>query len=112
MIKKAGDQFKLLFIIVKKELSRTALRACKDGGAEGGTVLIGRGTGKFDSSIFGLKVEAEKAVILSIVPDHLVDPVLESVETSVNLNKPGTGIAFVVNSRSICGVAHLLKPDL
>ncbi|TVQ66077.1 MAG: P-II family nitrogen regulator [Balneolaceae bacterium] len=112
MIKNAGDQFKLLIVIVKKELSRTVIRACKEGGSDGGTVLLGRGTGKFESgSIFGFKVETEKAVILSVIPDHLVDSVIASVEKSANLHKPGTGIAFVVNSKTICGVAHLLKND-
>lgn len=112
MIKNAGDHFKLLFVIVKKELSRTVIQACKEGGADGGTVFLGRGTGKFDTGrLFGLKIESEKAVIMSVIPDHLVDQVISSVEKSANLNEPGTGIAFVVNSRTLCGVAHLLNND-
>ena len=112
MIKKVGDDFKLLFIIVKKDLSRRVIKACKQGGAEGGTVLIGRGTGTHDSgSIFGVKVEPEKAIILCIVPNELVDKVISKVRAAARLDKPGTGIAFVVNSKSICGIAHLLNND-
>lgn len=109
MVKIVGDNFKLLFIIVKKSLSRRVLKACKKAGAEGGTVFQGRGIGRHnEGSIFGVKVEPEKAVILCLVPNDLVDPVLSKVRAAARLDKPGTGVAFVVNSKSICGIAHLL----
>lgn len=112
MIRKVGDEFKLIFIIVKKNLSRQVIKAVKKGGAEGGTVMQGRGTSKKDGgSVFGVKVEPEKAVILCLVPDSKVESVITKVRESANLNKPGTGIAFVVNSKSICGIAHLLNKD-
>ncbi|TVQ02943.1 MAG: P-II family nitrogen regulator [Balneolaceae bacterium] len=112
MVDIVGDEFKLLFIIVKKNLSRRVIKAVKKGGAEGGTVLLGRGTGTHDTgSIFGVKVEPEKAIILCLVPDDLVDRVISKVRAAARLDKPGTGIAFVVNSKSICGIAHLLNKD-
>ncbi len=112
MVEIVGDEFKLLFIIVKKELSRKVIKAVKKGGAEGGTIIQGRGTGTHDTgSIFGVKVETEKAVILCLVPDDLVDQVISKVRAAARLDKPGTGIAFVVNSKSICGIAHLLNKD-
>ncbi len=112
MIKKVGDEFKLIFIIVKKKLSRTVIKAVKKGGAEGGTVMQGRGTSKKDTgSIFGVKVESEKAVVLCLVPNSKVESVISKVRESANLDEPGTGIAFVVNSKSICGIAHLLNND-
>jgi nitrogen regulatory protein P-II 1 len=112
MVEIVGDEFKLLFIIVKKNLSRRVIKACKKAGAEGGTVLQGRGTGKHDTgSIFGVKVEPEKAIVLCLIPDELVDPVISKVRAAARLDKPGTGVAFVVNSKSICGIAHLLNKD-
>ena len=110
MIKIVGDHFKLLIVIVKKDLARRVLKACKKAGSEGGTVLQGRGIGHHnEGSILGVKIEPEKAVILTVVPNDKVDPVISKVRASVRLDKPGTGIAFVVNSRSICGIAHLLQ---
>lgn len=110
MVKIVGDDFKLLFIIVKKSLARRVLKACKKGGAEGGTVFQGRGIGRHDEgSIFGVKVESEKSIILCLVQNELVDPVISKVRAAARLDKPGTGVAFVVNSKSICGIAHLLK---
>lgn len=112
MIKIVGDEFKLLFVVVKKNLSRRVIKAVKKGGAEGGTVLHGRGTGKHNTGSFlGVKVEPEKAIILCLIPDELVDRVISKVRAAVRLDKPGTGIAFVVNSKNICGIAHLLDKD-
>lgn len=112
MIRLVGDDFKLLFIIVKKNLSRKVVKACKKAGAEGGTVLKGRGTGTHDTStIFGVKVEPEKDIILCLIPDQIIDDVIEEVSKAADLNEPGTGIAFLVNSKSICGIAHLLEKD-
>ena len=109
MVRIVGDDFKLLIVIVKKNLSRKVLKACQKAGAEGGTVLTGRGTGTHDTgTIFGVKVEPEKDIIFILTPDEAVDAVISKVRAAVHLDKPGTGIAFVVNSKSICGIAHLL----
>jgi len=112
MIEKVGDKFKLIVIIVRKNLSRDVVKACREAGAEGGTVFQGRGTGKHESgSLLGIKIEPEKDVILCLSADIIVDEVLAKVTKAVKLDVPGTGIAFVVNSRSITGIAHLLEKD-
>jgi nitrogen regulatory protein P-II 1 len=110
MVKIVGDDFKLIVIIVKKNLARRVVKACKKAGAEGGTVLPGRGTGTHDTgSIFGVQVEPEKEIILCLSPNELVSRVLSKVRAAARLDKPGTGVAFVLNSKSICGIAHLLN---
>lgn len=109
MIDIVGDDFKLLIIIVKKDLSRKVVEACKEGGAEGGTILQGRGTGTNEKgTIFGVAVEPEKDIVLCLAPDQILDDVIDKVKTAAELDKPGTGIAFVINSRNICGIAHML----
>ena len=110
MVRIVGDDFKLLVIIVDKSMTRTVVKACKKAGAEGDTVLRGRGTGSHDpSSIFGVKVEPEKGVILLVVPDEFADKIINAATEAANLNEPGSGIAFMLNSKSICGIAHHLK---
>lgn len=112
MDKIAGDAFKLIIIIVKKNLSRTVIQACKDGGAEGGTVMPGRGTGNREkASLLGVSIEPEKEIVFCLAPNDKVDSVLSEVRKKADLDKPGTGVAFVVNSSSICGIAHLLDND-
>lgn len=110
MVKIVGDEFKLLVVIVKKNLSRRVIKACKKAGAEGGTVLPARGTGTNESgSIFGVTVEPEKDVVLCLVPNNIVEKTISKVRAAARLDRPGTGVAFVINSKKICGIAHLLN---
>lgn len=112
MVKLVGDDFKLIIIIVKKNLGRRVIKACKRAGAEGGTVLPGRGTSnKKGSSFLGITFEPEKDIILCLVPNNLIHRVISKVRAAARLDKPGTGVAFVINSKSICGIAHLLHSD-
>lgn len=109
MIKTVGGDFKLLVIIIDKSITRKVIRACKKAGAEGDTVIRGRGTGIHDpKSILGVKVEPEKGIIFCIVPDKLADNVITAATKAAKLDKPGTGVAFMLNSNTICGVAHHL----
>ncbi len=110
MVRLVGDNFKLIVIIVKKNLSRRVIRACKKAGAEGATTFSGRGTGHRDkTSILGVEVEPEKDIILCLTPNKLTQKVLSKVRAAARLDKSGTGIAFVINSKSICGIAHKLN---
>lgn len=110
MIQKVDNTYKLIIIIVKKGTSRRVIHACKKAGAEGGTVFHGRGTDKrHKKSFFGIMIEPEKDIVLCLSPDHLVDDVLEEVTAAAKLDKPGTGVAFVINSRGVTGISHLLK---
>lgn len=112
MIEKVDDHFKLLIIIVKKGLSRKVIKACKEAGSEGGTVIQGKGVGTHETgSILGIKIEPEKNIILSLVKQHNVDSVLQHITKEAKLDKPGTGIGFVINSQSVTGIAHLLEKD-
>ncbi len=112
MIETVGDHYKLIIIIVKKDLSRKVIKTCVDAGAEGGTVFHGKGTGKHETgSILGVKIEPQKDVILTLVEENIVDEVLDNITSAVRLDKPGTGIAMVLNSKSITGIAHLLDKD-
>lgn len=112
MIEKVGDQFKLIVIIVKKGLARKVIKACKEAGSEGGTVIQGKGVGTHETgSILGIKLEPEKNIILSLVKNSDVNSVLHNITKKAELDKPGTGIGFVINSHSITGIAHLLGKD-
>jgi nitrogen regulatory protein P-II 1 len=112
MVEKVGDDFKLIVVIVKKNLSRRVIKACKRAGSEGGTVFSGRGTGTNENNHFlGITVEPEKDIILTLVPDELVDKVMSKIRAAARLDKPGTGVAFVINSKKICGIAHMLDQD-
>ena len=101
---------KLLITIVKKGVASKVVKASKHAGAEGGTVLYARGTGIHEvQKFFGINVEPEKEVILTLMPKEKMDSIVTAVEIAGRLNKPGNGIGFVVDVKRIAGIVHLLK---
>ncbi len=100
----------LIVTIVRKGWGSTALEASVAAGARGGTVLGGRGAGINEKEkIFGLSIEPEKEIVLTLVPSGRVDAILEAIVQAVELNDVGRGIAFVLPVEKVVGVAHFLN---
>lgn len=109
--------FNLIVTIVNKGNSETVVNATKGAGAEGGTILFGRGTGIHEhAKLFSIQIEPEKEVVLTLVPKDLTDDVLLAIEEGVEINKPGKGIAFVLDVERTTGINHniikKLKQDI
>jgi nitrogen regulatory protein P-II 1 len=99
----------LIVTIVSKGRSERVVKASKEAGAEGGTILFARGTGIHETkSLFGIPVEPEKEMILTIVPARITSTVLEAIVQAGELRTPGTGIAFVLPVKAVAGICHLL----
>lgn len=105
------DKYSMIVIIVKKGLGSKVIEVAKKSGSEGGTVLFGKGIAskKIYQEFLGIDFDPEKEVILTLVEESKVDSVLNAVSDMAQLNKPGAGIAFTVDVKYNCGVAHLLK---
>ena len=100
----------LLVSIVRKGWGSTVLDASVKAGARGGTVLYGRGAGiNEQEKIFGMSIEPEKEIVLTIVPQSLADTVLNEIVRAAQLNETGRGIAFVLPVEQVVGVAHFMK---
>ncbi|EGJ49505.1 P-II family nitrogen regulator [Desulfocurvibacter africanus] len=98
----------LIVTIVNKGRSERIVKASKAAGAEGGTILFARGTGVRETkTLFGIPVEPEKEMVLTIVPEAISDEVLEAIVKAGDLRKPGAGIAFVLPVKSVAGICHL-----
>ncbi len=99
----------LIVTIVRKGWGSTALEASVAAGARGGTLLGGRGAGINEKEkIFGLSIEPEKEILLTLVPSERTDAILEAIVQAVDLNDVGRGIAFVLPVDKVVGVAHFL----
>lgn len=97
----------LIVTIVKKGWSEKVIQASREAGATGGTVLMGRGTGIHETqSLFGLPIEPEKEIILTVVEVAQTDQILSAIEEAAELHNPGMGIAFVLNIDKIAGRVH------
>jgi nitrogen regulatory protein PII len=106
--------YKFLITIVKKGLASRIVKATRKVGAEGGTILYGIGTGIHEhASFWGIPVEPEKEIILTLVSEEHLENVLAAIVAEGKLEKPGTGIGFVIDTLKIAGIAHRLglNPD-
>ena len=101
----------LVITIVRKGRARKVVEAAKAAGAEGGTTIPGRGTGRRPSNFLGLTVEPEKEVIFTLIPANLVQPVLAAVARAGEFDKRGNGIAMVAEICRVIGIAHLAGVD-
>lgn len=100
----------LIVSIVQKGWGSTVLEASVKAGARGGTVLFGRGAGiNEQEKIFGMAIEPEKEIILTVVYQDQVEPVLDEIVRTAQLNQKGRGIAFVVPVERIVGIAHFMR---
>lgn len=99
----------LVITIVRKGRARKVVEAAKAAGAEGGTTVPGRGTGRRPNNFLGLTMEPEKEVIFTLIPENLVQPVLAAVTRAGEFDKRGNGIAFVIEICRVIGIAHLAE---
>lgn len=99
----------LIITIVRKGWGDKVLEASMKAGAEGGTILMGRGVGVHEKqTILGIPIEPEKDIVLSVTYPDKNEAILQEIVQACDLEKPGSGIAFVVPIERIVGVSHLL----
>lgn len=102
-----GIAYDLIVTIVNKGRAEKVMEAAKKAGAEGGTVMHGRGSGIHEKAkLFGIIIEPEKEIILTLVPSAISQEVLENILKEADLNKPNKGIAFVLSVDKVAGINH------
>lgn len=103
---------RLIVSIVRKGWGETVLESSMKAGAHGGTVLFARGIGRNEQQrVFGIQIEPEKEVVLTLVPGDIAQAVLEAIVSAAQLVSPGHGLAFVVPVDQVAGVVHLVERD-
>ena len=101
---------RLIVSIVRKGWGDTLLESSMKAGAHGGTVLFGRGIGRNEQQrVFGIQMEPEKEVVLTVVPADIAQTVLTEITTAAQLSAPGHGLAFIISVEQVAGVVHLVN---
>lgn len=110
MNKKAEMEFQLIVTIVNKGHCGSVIDSSLAAGAEGGTIISGRGSGIHEKAkIFSFAIEPEKDIVLTLVPSDRTEKVLEAIVKETKLNEPGNGIAFVLDVEKTTGINHLIE---
>jgi nitrogen regulatory protein P-II 1 len=103
-------QFKLIMALVKEDLTDGVIKAMKEAGATGATIVPARGTGIHEAkSFFGLNLEAQTEILLFLVEEHVVERLMEVLQESCRFDKPGTGIAFVLPIEHVLGLESQME---
>lgn len=104
--------FKLLLVFVEDTKTEEVMKAARDAGATGATVIgNARGEGLNKSrTFFGLSLDAQRDVVLFIVEEHLSRPILEDISRVAGFDdEPGRGIAVQLDVEDAVGVAHQIE---
>ena len=100
----------LIVTIVKKGCCECIIKATKEAGAEGATIIPARGAGIHEQKkLLNIPIEPEKEIIFTIIQEHKTEAVMEAIIEAGKLNKPGTGIAFILELKNVAGIVHLVK---
>ena len=103
-------KFQLIVTIVNRGQCGVVIDSSREAGAEGGTIITGRGSGIHEKAkLFSFTIEPEKDIVLTLVPIDRTEKVLEAIVNASNLNDPGNGIAFVIDVEDVTGINHLIE---
>lgn len=99
--------FKLLIVFVEDSKTEDVIRAARDAGATGCTVVNNaRGEGyEAPKSFFGLTLTSQRDVLLLLVEEHLSREILEHVGKVGGFDaEPGTGMVIQVDVEDVVGI--------
>lgn len=100
-------ELSLIISIVRNGWGDRVLQASCQAGSEGCTIMLGRGVGVHEKQkILGIPIEPEKEIVLSLTYPDKKEAILEAIVQAGELDKPGTGMAFVVPVEKLVGVVH------
>ena len=99
--------FKLIAAIVPKGAAGKVMDAAREAGAEGGTILLARGTGVHEARrVFGMSMSTERELLLILIDPERAQEVLDSMVRAGRLDEPSRGMAFVLSVDEVKGIVH------
>lgn len=108
---KCLDNYKLVIAILKKGRASNLIMKLKKIGLEGNTIMFGKGAAekRIYEQILGIKYEPEKEIILMAIDESKESKILSKIIKEEQLDKPGHGIALVIDLKKCVGVARILS---
>ncbi len=104
--------FKLIIAFVDDDKTDKVMKAAREAGATGATVIgNARGEGLKPAKTFlGLSLETQRDVLLFLVERHLARHILETICDAASFDtSPGTGIALQLDVEDAVGVSHQIQ---
>ena len=105
-------KFKLIMALVENGMAEDVVRAAREAGATGCTVITSaRGEGlKPPKTFLGLDLAGQRDIVMFLVEGHLSRMILETIAEVGNFHtRPGRGIAFQIDIEDAVGLESQLQ---
>ena len=90
------DKQAVITLVVERKYGDKVADAVVKSGALGATYFYGRGTGlRQKLGLLGFFIEAEKQIIMAVVPEDKAKDILDKTVRAAAIDKPGKCFAFV-----------------
>lgn len=90
-------EYEAIFVIVNKGMSAEVIEAADKAGSTGGTIIHGRGSGTEEKArLFNIEIEPEKDIVLILAKTDDATIIMDSINSSLQIDQPGTGIIFTM----------------
>ena len=102
--------YKLIVAMTKPQHTDDMVKAAKEAGASGATILPASGAGLNEAkTFFGLTLDVQTDVALFLLPECLVKRVLKAIQAGGRLTEPGTGVVFTLPVEQVAGLESQLE---
>lgn len=98
------NKYELVYAIVNRGFAGEVIDAAISQGARGGTILHGRGTSPVAETIFGVRIEPEKDIILMVIEKAKCKAIMQEIYSKSGLNTHGSGICFALPISDVVGL--------
>ncbi|WP_213975074.1 P-II family nitrogen regulator [Tepidanaerobacter acetatoxydans] len=93
--------------IVERGKADYVVNRAKKVGAQGATILYGRGTGESEAKKFlNVHIESSKEIIIILTEKEKCKQIFDEVVEAGRLKEPGTGIIFTFPVSNLVGLHH------
>ena len=87
-------QLKALYIIVNAGFASEVVDIARSVGAGGATILNARGSVAKPKTIFGITIDPEKEIVLSVVEKEIAVKIVEAIKEKAGVGTPAHGLCF------------------
>lgn len=100
-------RYQALYVIVDRHEGDKVIEIAQANGANGATVMHGRGAGVMQESILmNMTIEPEKDIILMVLANDKVDKVKDAIYEKMNFKDAATGIVFSLPVTDVRGLVE------
>jgi nitrogen regulatory protein PII len=102
---KSNMEYEVIFTVVDSGRGDEVVEAATAAGARGATIIDARGSAVNEKSmIFDIEVEKDKEIVMIIAKKDICPKIVESIEESMELEKPGKGVMFTMDVNRTSGL--------